>query len=168
MKNKDQILLERAYNRIKLFESPEIIDNKYDRRNYNFEFFLGDENGTLIKQYIPTIESHAHVLRKLKQKGVIDKEYNLILDHVLQAVDKVLGSPTKIDFNFSGIILPKQRDVDATYISFWTEHAYEGNNGLLPKLLLAYTKKKFKGPFKFEVTEVSSRGKSLSEIYTAE
>ena len=166
--NKDQILLEQAYNQVKLIESPEIIDNKYDRRDYEFEFFLGDENGTLIKEYIPTIESHAHILRKLKQEDVIDKEYNLILDHVLKAVDKVLGSPSKIDFNYSGIILPKQRDVDATYISFWTEKAYKSNNGMLSNLLLTYTKKRFRGPFKFEVTEVSSRGKSFSEVYVAE
>lgn len=165
--NKDQKLLEEAYKQVRLFESPEIVGDLYDRTKYDFEFFLGDAHGTLIKEYVPTIESHAHVLRKLKQAKAIDKDYKLNFENVLKAVDSVLGEPIEVDFNYSGIILPKQRDVDATYISFWTEKAYESEGGKLAQMLLSYAKKNFEGPFKFEVTEMTSEGRALSDVFKA-
>lgn len=165
--NKDQKLLEEAYKQVRLFESPEVVGDLYDRTKYDFEFFIGDAHGTLIKEYVPTMESHAHVLRKLKQVKAIDKDYKIDFENVLKAVDSVLGEPVELDFNYSGIILPKQRDVDATYISFWTEKAYQSNEGKLAKMLLDYAKKNFKGPFKFEVTEMTSDGRTFSEVFKA-
>jgi hypothetical protein len=163
--NRDHKLLEEAYRQVRLFESPEIVGDLYDRTKYDFEFFLGDQNGTLIKEYVPVIESHAHFLHKLKQEKAIDKDYNIVFKNVLKVADNVLGEPIKVDFNYSGIILPKQKDVDATYISFWKEKAYEGHEGKLAKILLDYCKKNFKGPFKVEVTEMSRFGEASSEVY---
>jgi hypothetical protein len=165
--NRDQKLLEEAYNQVRLFESPEVVGDIYDRTKYDFEFFLGDAHGTLIKEYIPTIETHAHFLRKLKQVDAIDEDYNIVHKNVLEAADNILGKPICVDFNYSGIILPKQQDVDATYISFWTEEAYNSNDGKLAQMLLSYAKKNFKGPFKFEITEMSRFGETSSKIRKA-
>jgi hypothetical protein len=165
MTTRDSLLLEQAYKFVKLLtETPEIINNKYDRNNYYFEYFMGDKNGVLIHEFIPTIESHAFFLKKLKTRKVIDDNYNIIYPDIKKEVDSILGKPASVDFNFSGVILPKQKDVDSTYISFWTKACFESNNRLVSKLLLNYAKRKFNGPFVYEITKSKEQGEFQNKI----
>ena len=162
---RDSLLLEQAYQFVRLLiETPEIVNNKYNRNNYHFEYFMGDKNGVLIHEFIPTIESHAFFLRKLKTRKVIDDDYHIIYPSIKKEVDCILGKPIVVDFNFSGIILPKQNDVDATYISFWTKACFESNNRMISKLLLDYAKRKFNGPFAYEITKSKEEGEFQNKI----
>lgn len=151
MRGKDQLLLEEAYKLVCLTESPDIVIGKYDRTNYSFDFFIGDENGTLIKGNTPEIKSHAIVLGFLKKHKALDiQTYEIVPENIMKVADEVLGPLKKVNTFYSGIILPKQDDVDATYISFWTRQGYESP---VKDLLLKYAKSKYKGPYSIEITD---------------
>lgn len=151
MKRKDQELLEEAYKLVCLLESPDIVIGKYDRTNYYFDFFIGDENGTIIKRNTPEIKSHAIVLGFLKKNKALDiQTYEIVPENVMKVADEILGEPKKVNTHYSGIILPKQKDVDATYISYWTKQCYESG---VADLLLKYAKGKYEGPYNIEVTD---------------
>jgi hypothetical protein len=154
MRGKDQLLLEEAYRLICLIESPDIVIGKYDRSNYSFDFFIGDENGTLIKKNTPEIKSHANILGSMKTNKALDiKTYEIVPDNIMKVADEVLGPLKKVNTLYSGIILPKQDDVDATYISFWTRQGYESP---VKDLLLKYAKSKYEGPYSIEITDLST------------
>lgn len=57
-----------------------------------------------------------------------------------------MGNPKIIDFNYSGIILPKQEDIDSTYISYWTKESFLKLNDII----LPYVKKNMPRPYAME------------------
>ena len=156
----EQRLLEEQYKIVKfLAESPDVVADVYDRRQYDFYLFLGDENGCLIKHANKQINSHPLLLKMLKQNEAIDDNYNIVFAKAKEQTDSIVGSPIKVNFNYSGIILPKQNDVDSTYISFWTEQSYKDNL----KDLLPYCKDNFQPPFAFEITDIQAQ-KTRSKV----
>lgn len=138
-----------------LIESPEVVADIYDRDNYDFEFFLGDEEGALVvPNEINRFASHSDIVRYLVMSDFMDRK-----TYQLKEMDKfpyeVAGNPKIIDMNYSGTILPKQishsketKGVDKTYISFWTKEGYLA----LKDIMLDYCKSaRFNGPMEYEV-----------------
>jgi hypothetical protein len=139
-----------------ILESPEVVADIYERDNYDFEFFLGDEEGALVvPNEITKFASHSDIVRYLVMNDFMDRK-----TYELKNLDSfpydVAGEPKIIDLNYSGIILPSQishsketKDVKKTYISFWTK---EGVNALQADVLLDYCKKMgYDGPIEYEV-----------------
>lgn len=127
-----------------LTEDPDKVAGRFFRRNYQFTLFIGDQYGALLKEGNSTM-THGDIIRSLIACGSIEKRavggvssYVIIKDTGYELV----GNPTQLSANYSGIILPKQGDVDATYVSYWT-------NVSIPSLN-HYVKSRYDGPFKQE------------------
>jgi hypothetical protein len=129
-----------------LLESPEYIAGVYDRRDYNFIYFLGDSEGTFLAPYNSSRESHSFLFKELKSRGIIDKNYSVVYPLENNSDIVVLGTPKIIDFTYSGVILPKQDNIDSTYISHWTKESYLKINDII----LAYVKKNMPAPYAIE------------------
>jgi hypothetical protein len=129
-----------------LLESPEYIDGVYDRTMYDFIYFIGDSEGVFLAPYNTGRESHSYVFRELRQRGIINKNYNVVYPIENNDDIEVLGNPQKIDFNYSGVILPKQEDIDSTYISYWTKESFLKLNDII----LPYVKKNMPSPYAME------------------
>ena len=147
-------------SRFLLRENPEFVADQYARDNYNFEFFLGDENGALITFNEPGLfASHSDVLRYLITNEYLDKKtYELF--EVKDSKFNIVGNPATIDMNYSGIILPKQKDVDGTYISFWTERSFNR----MKLFLLDYAEQHYDGPFYYEYTDLDDPSERSSVV----
>jgi hypothetical protein len=158
MKSRDQVLLEEAYQSIllnkersqMLSENPEFIADTYLRDKYDYELFIGDAHGAVLVFNKPgVIQSHIDVLRQLVKKNSLDKKTYELLE-INDPNFEIVGSPIALDTNYSGVILPKQKDVDGTYVSFWTERSYNRM-----KLFLAdYVLKHYDGPHYYEYTDL--------------
>ena len=61
-------------------------------------------------------------MRKLVKAGTLDRDGYVINEDPVDFADKV-GHPERMDFQHSGVIMPKQKGVDGTYISCWTKMA---------------------------------------------
>ena len=158
-----------------LKESPDVVNDKYHRRNYNFDLFLGDSEGIII---VPKkdfeFDTHADIIRYFFETGLADKKTkklkmfqglrklkNLLTANYLKM--KVIDSPKSISLAYMGIILPKQngkrvaegkkpyKDVDGTYISFWDKKG--STEGISCQLLKDYCKKHYSAPYFLEVME---------------
>lgn len=150
-------------SRVLLRENPEFVADHYPRDNYGFQFFLGDENGALITKITfnePRLfTSHSDILRYLKEKEYLDKKtYELF--EVKDSKFETVGNPATIDMNYSGIILPKQKDVDGTYISFWTERSFKR----MKIFLLDYAEQHYDGPFYYEYTDLDDPNERSSVV----
>ncbi len=129
-----------------LLESTEYINGIYDRTMYDFIYFLGDSQGVFLAPYNTGRESHSYFFKELRQRGIIDKSYSVVYPIENNDDIEVLGNPKIIDFNYSGVILPKQEDVDSTYISHWTKESYLKINDII----LTYVKKNMPPPYDIE------------------
>lgn len=129
-----------------LLESPEYINSVYDRTMYDFIYFIGDSDGVFLAPYNTGRESHSYVLKELRNRGIIDKTYSVVYPIENNSDIVVLGNPKIIDFNYSGVILPKQEDVDYTYISHWTKESFLKTNDII----LSYVKKHMPSPYAAE------------------
>lgn len=87
-----------------LFESPEFFGRKY-KRGRSTVIFIGSEHG-IIWGHVSEFESHGALMRHFRDHGV--EGIGLIGEH-----------PLRLDSETSGAILPKQKGVDATYVSMW-------------------------------------------------
>jgi hypothetical protein len=137
-------------------ESPEYINSVYDRTMYDFIYFIGDSEGVFLAPYNTGRESHSYVFKELRNRGIIDKNYNVVYPIENNEDIVVLGNPKIIDFNYSGVILPKQEDVDSTYISYWTKESFLKLNDII----LLYVKKTMPSPY---VAEYVKKGTQLDD-----
>jgi hypothetical protein len=110
-----------SFEKYYLLESPEYVNSVYDRTMYDFVYFVGDSDGVFLAPYNTERESHSYVFKELRKRGIIDNTYSVVYPIENNSDIAVLGNPKIIDFNYSGIILQKQKDVDSTYISYWTK-----------------------------------------------
>jgi len=133
-----------------LLENPEFVANTYLRDKYDYELFIGDANGAVLVFNKPgVIQSHSDLLHQLVKKNSLDKKTYKLLE-INDPNFEVAGSPIALDTNYSGVILPKQKDVDGTYVSFWTERSYNRM-----KLFLAdYVLEHYEGPYYYEYTDL--------------
>ena len=145
-----------------LLETPEFVADKYVRDEYNFLFFLGDENGAILTFNEPGVfASHSHVLRYLVKNEHLDKKTYELADSVTEDPNlEMVGHPIAIDMNYSGIILPRQRNVDGTYISFWTERSFNR----MKLFLLKYAEQHCDGPFYYEYTDLDDPSQRTSVV----
>lgn len=157
-----------------LKESPDVVNDKYFRGNYDFDLFLGDSEGIIIvpkKEF--EFDTHADIIRYFFETGLADKKTKKLkmfqglrkLKNLLTANHlkmKVIGNPKSISLAYMGIILPKQKgkqrgegkpykDVDGTYISFWDKKG--STEGISCELLKDYCKKHYSSPYFLEVME---------------
>ena len=162
-----------------LKENPDMVANVYDRldsRYMNFIFFIGDENGSFLKKRDKNEreETHSFVLKSLKDLGIIlPKErpsdvYKLSEDPEVLGLwngkeREILGNPQTISTKHSGIIMPKQSNMDGTYISFWHYNDYPEDSTAL-KQLFSYTKKNFPGPYFIDKAPPFSDWQSPSKV----
>lgn len=135
-----------SFKRYFLLESPEYIAGVYDRTMYDFIYFLGDSEGVFLAPYNTGRESHSYLFKELRNRGIIDKEYKVVYPIENNSDIVVLGNPKIIDFTYSGVILPRQEDVDSTYISHWTKESYLKLN----KITLPYVKQHMQSPYAIE------------------
>jgi len=127
-----------------------IIGQQYDRSNYEFLLFIGDENGCLCVKNCIGFNYHYDVIRYLvKNEFVrkIGKKYVLLKKEGFEPIF-MIGSCQSIDIVYSGAILPKQNGVDASYITFWYKKGIDLGN--LSKILVSYVKKIYNGPYFIE------------------
>jgi hypothetical protein len=159
-----------------LKENPDTVANVYNRNEpeyNNFIFFIGDENGSFLKKRDKNKreETHSFVIKDLKDLGIIlpEKHYKVSEDpKVLQLWKEqegcdILGSPQYISTEHSGIIMPKQSDMDGTYISFWHFEDYSPDSSAL-KQLFDYTKKNFPRPYFIDKAPPFSEWQSPSKV----
>ena len=133
-----------------LLENPEFVADTYLRDKYDYELFMGDEHGAVLTFNQPgVIQSHSDMLHHLAKKNFLDKKTYELLE-INDPNFEVVGNPIALDSNYSGVILPKQKDVDGTYISFWTERSFNRM-----KLFLAdYAQEHYDGPYYYEYTDL--------------
>jgi hypothetical protein len=163
-----------------LKENPDVVANVYDRldsRYMNFIFFIGDEKGSFLKKRDKNKreETHSFVLKDLKNLGILlpkertEEHYKVSEDpKILQLWKKlegceILGKPQIISTKHSGIIMPKQSDMDGTYISFWHYEDYSSDS-LALKQLFDYTKKNFPSPYFIDKAPPFSEWQSPSKV----
>ena len=138
------------YNSRILLENPEFVADTYLRDKYDYELFMGDEHGAVLAFNQPgTLQSHSDLLHYLAKKNFLDKK-TYELSEIKDPNFEIVGNPIKLDMNYSGAILPKQKDVDGTYISFWTERSYQR----MKLFLMDYVEKHYDGPFYYEYTDL--------------
>jgi hypothetical protein len=135
-----------SFEKYYLLESPEYVNSVYDRTMYDFVYFIGDSDGVFLAPYNTERESHSYVFKELRKRGIIDNTYSVVYPIENNSDIVVLGNPKIIDFNYSGIILPKQEDVDSTYISYWTKESFLKLNDII----LPYVKKHMSAPYAME------------------
>lgn len=135
-----------SFQKYYILESPEFINSVYDRTMYDFIYFIGDSDGVFLAPYNTGRESHSYVFKELRNRGIIDKTYSVVYPIENNSDIVVLGNPKIIDFNYSGVILPKQEDVDYTYISHWTKESFLKTNDII----LPYVKKHMPPPYAAE------------------
>lgn len=136
-----------------LLETPDKVAGKWEREDYNFELFIGDENGVFLTIHEPHMTSHADFLRALRDFEVIDPKTYKVLDTSAWIHDfggEILGNPQKVNTFFSGIILPKQKDVDGTYVAIWSENVWK-SSPIYRKLLIEYVLESYLGPYYWDV-----------------
>jgi hypothetical protein len=116
-----------------LYECPEKIANKFRRYDYKFDLFIGDSEGVLVTDFPweikGSMESHGDLLSFLASHGVVDRDHRITgkeCEHVT-----ILGKPKMVHYLYSGVVLPKQEDVDGTYLCFWTSNAFDYLHQLL-------------------------------------
>lgn len=134
-----------------LKETPDELFGKFPRIDYDFQLFMGDENGFLIAKATGTL-THAVMVRRLFKEGNIEQG-PLGFDIVkVPSWCRQVGNPKRMDVFHSGSILPKQNPgdvpaVDGTYVSFWKNVGYAS----LRHHVKNYCVKNFEGPFRCEV-----------------
>jgi len=155
-----------------LKENPDVVADVYNRNHpdyTDFVFFIGDENGSFLKKHDTSLnydETHSFIVSSLRTLKVIEpKDPYRVLDASLWTggTKEVLGNPQRISTKYSGIIMPKQSDMNGTYISFWYYNEYPKNCPAL-KQLFSYTKKNFRGPYFIDKAPPSSEWESPSTV----
>jgi len=135
-----------------IMESPDELFGEYPRIDFNFQLFMGDENGFLVAKAQGTL-THAVWVSKLKKEGCIQlgmMGYEIIK---VPSYCKMVGNPKRMDVFHSGTILPKQ-DGDTpmntcpeTLVSFWKNVGYAN----LRHHVKNYCVANFEGPYRCEV-----------------
>ena len=179
MKSSDQKLLEQLYIEqvLILTENPDIVGDRYDRndKKYNsFWFFIGDENGYFLRKNVRgTKDSHGNALKDLvldkvisrkPPYGVIDKESKVTqmrwIKKGFEQNRKIIGEPKSVNYKYAGIIMPKQSDMEGTYISLWEEAPLQTKAF---RDLVDFCRKSFEGPLKLDIAGEGARS-STKEI----
>lgn len=145
-----------------LLETPDKVAGKWEREDYHFEFFIGDENGVFLTIHEPHMTSHADFIRALRNFHVIDPKTYKVVDAsawIHEGDGEILGNPQRINTDFSGVILPKQKDVDGTYVAVWSEKVWK-SSPIYKKLLIEYVLETYPSPYFWDVTNDMTDSKS--------
>jgi hypothetical protein len=141
-----------------LKEDPDRVAKKWNREDYDYEIFIGDEKGVFLSLADETLSGHVDLIRSLKDTGTINPKNYEVLDAeawIDKGQGEILGNPQSINSNFSGIILPKQKDIDGTYIAVWSEKYWKSSPNY-QKILLDYTKETYPGPYFWDIVNDDS------------
>lgn len=134
-----------------LTEDPDVIAGKYKRNAYITHAFMGDEHGAVIN---PAVRRNAHtlLLAELHKKGAIALQKGVFLLDILKIPKRyfVCGQPKKLNYKYSGVILPKQTKIDGSYISLWGPSCSGG-----AQAVIEWTRQYCAAPFYLEQPEPS-------------
>jgi hypothetical protein len=137
-------------------ENPEYIARKYRRHSFVVDIFLGDAYGYAI---LLGGSDHAALMRAAITCRYTDRKGDVIDDagQYLPADIVIIGKPKRLSVQYSGVILGKQDNVDATYISCW-----EPNDNLAP--VIQFARLKYDGPYKLELPSPDTGAFSITDL----